>query len=111
MGADGVLVPGLDLHDVVGSAFALAGGADLDVTGLFAKGGEMRGAEVTHAALDAAGELGEDDVERGIDLLKGLDPLGGDLAHGILARVSVTGGATRLHGGEAAHAAILLVEL
>ncbi len=94
-----------------GGAFALTGGADLNVAGFFAKGGEMRCAKIAHPALDAARELGEDDVERGIDFLEGLDPFGRDFAHGILAGVAVASGATGLHGGGAAHAAVLLVEL
>jgi hypothetical protein len=94
----------------VRGGFLLAGGADADVAGLPAEFAEILGAEVTHAALHAADQVAEHVVGGAGDFLEGLDALGGDLAGGVVLVVAVAGGAAGLHGGEAAHAAVLFVE-
>ncbi len=103
------LTLGFYFHDIVGCGFALAGGADLDIAGFIAELGEVGGAEVAHAGLDAADELGEDTVDGGGDFLEGFDAFGGDLL-GIGGGVSVACGGSGFHGGEAAHAAVLFIE-
>src|SRR5690606_7953700 len=100
-----------DFDDVVRGGFLHAGGADADVAGLLAELGEILGAEITHAALDAADEGVEHVVHRAGNFLEGLDALGGDLANGVVFVVAVTGGGAGLHGGVGAHAAVLFVDL
>ena len=58
---------------------ALAGGTDPDVACPFPQFGEGRGAEIAHAGLNAADQLGQQMVEIVRDLLERLDALGGDL--------------------------------
>ena len=60
---DFISIPGLQLHDVVRGGFALAGGADADVARLFTQLRQVRGAKITHAALDAADKLREHAVD------------------------------------------------
>ncbi|MFM1941826.1 MAG: hypothetical protein RI897_808 [Verrucomicrobiota bacterium] len=94
----GGLILGFHFDDVVGCGFALAGGADLDIAGFFAELGEVSGAEVAHAGLDTADELGEDTVDGGGDFLEGFDAFRGDLL-GIGGGVSVAGCGAGFHGG------------
>src|ERR1017187_6504294 len=89
--------------------FALTGGADTDVARLLAEFLQIFRAEIAHAALDAADELRQHAVHRADGFLERLDALGGELARGVGFFVAVTRGAAGLHRGEAAHAAILLV--
>ena len=59
--------------------FAHAGGADADVTRLVAELREVRRAEITHAALDAADELRQHAVHRAARFLERLDAFGARL--------------------------------
>lgn len=108
--SDVSILVGLDLDDVVGCGFALAGAAGADVAGFFAELGEVGRSEVAHAGLDAADELGEDLVEGGGDFFESLDAFWGDLL-GLLGRMPVAGGGSGFHGTEATHAAVLFVGL
>src|ERR1035441_4770268 len=88
---------------------ALAGGADADVTRLGVKLREIRRAEVTHAALDAANELRQHPVHRAASFLERLDAFGRDLLRRILL-MAVTRRRAGLHRRQAAHAAVFLVK-
>ena len=94
----------------MGGGFALAGGADSNVTGVGAQFGEGGGTEVAHPGLDAANEFAEDSGEGPGGFLEGFDSFGGGLRGDVLAVVSVAGRGTVFHGGGATHAAILFIE-
>src|SRR5271167_2630887 len=89
--------------------FAHPGGADADVARLGAELREVRRAEITHAALDAADELRQHAVHRAACFLERLDAFGRDFLRRIFF-VAVTRRRTGLHRRETAHAAILLVK-
>ena len=86
-----------------------SGGAEADVTGLVSERFQIRCPQISHPALDAAGELLDCLVDRTGNFLECFDPFGGGLAGGVLIGVSVSSGAAGFHGGETAHAAILFV--
>lgn len=71
---------GVDFDDVVGGAFAHAGGGDAGVAGFGAQFGEGSGSEVAHAALQSSDELGEDSICGGGDFLEGFHAFGGGFA-------------------------------
>src|SRR5438094_9592207 len=66
----------LDFDHIVRSGFAHSSGTDPNVTGFLAELSQIGGAKVSHAGLDAADQLGQNDVERGRNLLERLDALG-----------------------------------
>lgn len=97
----------------MGSGLALAGGGDTDVAGVLAKGGQIGGSEVAHAALEATDQLAQSIVNAAGDLFESFNSLGGDLivAGGVIGfTVAVADGGTGFHGAVAAHAAVLLIE-
>src|SRR5690606_19710745 len=85
--------------------------ADPNKAGPVAKTGEVGGAEVAHAGLNPADQLGEDGVDGAGDFLERFDPFGGHFSRGVELFVSVPGGRAHLHGGETSHAAVLFVKL
>ena len=99
-----------DFDHVVGRGFFLAGGADADVAGFFTERGKGRGAEVAHAALDAADQAVDRVVERAADFFERFDAFGGGFAGGVVFVVAVARGAAGFHRGETAHAAVLFIE-
>ena len=91
--------------------FALAGGAHADVPRLVPELRQIRRAQITHAALDAADELRQHPVHRAAHFLQRLDAFGRHFARGVRLLMAVARRAAGFHGGETAHAAILLVHL
>ena len=100
----------LQLHHVMRRGFALAGGADADEARLLAQLREVGRAEIAHAGLDAADQLRQHAVHRAADFLQRLDAFRRDLARRV-GRVAVARGRALFHRRQAAHAAVLLVEL
>src|SRR6185437_5713735 len=84
-------IPGLDLDDVVRRGLAHPGGTDPDIAGFLPKLAEIGRAEVAHAGLDSADQLGEDQVKRGGNLLERLHTFGRDLLRTV-GRMTVTRG-------------------
>ena len=85
------------------------GGAEADEAGLVSERFQIRCPQISHSALDAAGELLDGLVGRTGNFLERFDPFGGGFAGGVLIGMSVPSGAAGFHGGETAHAAILFV--
>src|SRR5882672_11153175 len=84
--------------------------ADADEPRLLTQLRQVRGTEVAHARLDATDELREHRVHRSRRLLERLDAFGRYL-RGRGGRMAVARRRTGLHRRQAAHAAILFVEL
>ena len=91
-------------------AFAESGAGDPGETGIFAERGEILCSEVSHAALESASNLAKDGIDRGRDLLKCLDTIGGGFLCAVL-RVPIACSAASLHRRMAAHTPILFIEL
>jgi len=94
----------------VGGGFALSGGADAGIAGSGAELFEVGGTEVAEAGLDTSDELSQDAVDVGGEFLEGFDAFGGDFLGGV-GGVAVAGSGAGFHGGDAAHAAVLFVQL
>lgn len=92
-------------------SFALTSRSDANVAGALTMFGEVRGAEVAEAALDATGEGTEDLVHRAGDFLERFDAFGGDLAELAAGGMAVAGGGTLPHGFVRTHAAVFLISL
>src|SRR5207237_1007444 len=95
-------------HDSMRRRFTLAGGANADEAGLFAELSKVGGAEVAHARLNAADQLGEDAIHGAGHFLQGFDAFGGDFARRI-GGVAIAGSGAGFHGRQTAHATVLFV--
>ncbi|OQB89931.1 MAG: hypothetical protein BWX86_02335 [Verrucomicrobia bacterium ADurb.Bin122] len=61
--------------------------------------------------MHAADQVAQHLIDRAADFLEGFDAFGGEFAGGVVLVLAVAGGAAGLHGGDAAHAAVLFIEL
>src|SRR5437870_1662069 len=67
----------LELDNIMRLAFALTGRADADEPGLLAQLGQIRRAQISHARLNTANELGQHLVQRASHFLQCFHPFRG----------------------------------